>query len=138
MDKLRMNFYWYGMREDVTAYISLCKDYAVSKKDIRASRAPMQQYQAGAPMDRIQLDILGPFPKYKRGSKDILVLVDQFTKWTEAYPLADQTAETVADTVVREFFSHFGMSLEVNTDQGKNFDCNLMQQIGQLLGWPKT
>ncbi|VDH89740.1 Hypothetical predicted protein [Mytilus galloprovincialis] len=54
----------------------------------------------------------------RRGSKYVLVLVDQFSKWTEAYPLADQTAETVAKTVVREFFSRFGIPLEVHTEQG--------------------
>ncbi|VDI16995.1 Hypothetical predicted protein [Mytilus galloprovincialis] len=97
----------------------------------------MQNYQTGAPMDRIQLDILGPFPKSRRGSKYVLVLVDQFSKWTEAYPLADQTAETVAETVVREFFSRFGIPLEVHTDQGKNFDCGVMR-LRQLLGWAKT
>ncbi|VDI47038.1 Hypothetical predicted protein [Mytilus galloprovincialis] len=118
VEKVRLNFYWYGMRNDVASYISCCQQCAVNKKSTKASRAPMQNYQTGAPMDRIQLDILGPFPKSRRGSKYVLVLVEQFSKWTEAYPLADQTAETVAETVVREFFSRFGIPLEVHTDQG--------------------
>ncbi|VDI15383.1 Hypothetical predicted protein [Mytilus galloprovincialis] len=66
---------------------------------------------------------------------DSHLLENQFSKWTEAYPLADQTAETVAETVVREFFSRFGIPLEVHMDQGKNFDCGVMRR---LLGWART
>jgi len=57
VDRLRMNFYWFGMRSDVSTYISCCHECSVSKKNTKSSRASLQCYQTGAPMDRIQLDI---------------------------------------------------------------------------------
>jgi hypothetical protein len=97
-----------------------------------------QQYQAGSPMDRIQLDILGPFPLSKKGNKYILVVVDQFSKWTECYPLADQTAETIDNVLVKEFISRFGVPLKLHTDQGRNFDSDLMKRLSELMGLAKT
>ena len=49
------------------------------------------------------LDILGPFPTSESGNKYVLVMVDQFTKWTELKALPNQTAELVANATVTEF-----------------------------------
>ena len=98
----------------------------------------MRQYHAGAPMDRVMIDILGPLPKTLGGSTVILTLVDQFTKWVECYPLPDQSAELVAKTIVDEFFSRLGLCLELDTDQGKIFMSNLFIVLCELLQITKT
>lgn len=56
-------------------------------------------------MDQIAVDVLGPFPKTTNGNCFILVAIDYFTKWPEAYVLPNQEAETVADTLVGDIFS---------------------------------
>ena len=38
-------------------------------------------------MERVHMDILGPFTKSKKGNAYILMIIDQFTKWIEAIPL---------------------------------------------------
>ena len=43
--------------------------------------------------ERIHIDILGPLLETPRGNQYMLVVVDQFSKWVECYPLSDQTAE---------------------------------------------
>ena len=47
-------------------------------------------------MERIAVDIMGPLPVTKQGNKYLLVAMDYFTKWPEAYALPDQEAKTVA------------------------------------------
>ena len=44
------------------------------------ARAEMLKYHAGAPMERVHLDFLGPLPRTARGNEYVLVMVDQFTK----------------------------------------------------------
>ena len=44
----------------------------------------------------------------RKGNKYILVIVDQFTKWVEAFPLKNQLAETVAGVVVSDCVARFG------------------------------
>ena len=62
----------------------------------------------------------------KSGHKYILVIVDQFTKWVEAYPLVDQMATSVAEKLIYEFIAHLGTPLESHSDQGRNVDGQLL------------
>ena len=53
----------------------------------------------GAPLEKIACDIVGLITPSKNGNNYILVVADYFTKFVEAYPLTNQTAQTVADTL---------------------------------------
>ena len=79
----------------------------------------MRQYNAGVPTERIALDILGPLPLSEEGNKYNLVVSDYFTKWPEAYSLPNQEATTVAEVLVKEFVSRFGVPRELYSDQGR-------------------
>ena len=89
-------------------------------------------------MERIALDILGPLPESKNGNRYILVMCDLFTKWTEAYPLPDQEAQTVAKAFVDCFVSRFGTPLQLHSDQGTNFQSKLFHELCDLLHIKKT
>ena len=73
-------FYWFRMRSDVYNYVETCAKCNANKKPSRQRRAEMGQYHAGALMDRVMIDMLGPLSKTPRGNTVILMLVDQFTK----------------------------------------------------------
>ena len=84
-------------------------------------------------MERCHLDILGPLPKSKQGNKYVLLMVDQFTKWTEAVALPDQTATTVAKAAVDYIFARFGCPKEVCIDEGANFTGKVFVLLCKLL-----
>ena len=98
----------------------------------------MKQFHAGAPMERVHLDLLGPLPVTKRNNSYILMMVDQFTKWVECIPLPNQTAEVTAQAAVNEFFSRFGFPFQILTDRGTNFESDLFQQLCEKLQIHKT
>ena len=98
----------------------------------------MGEYHAEAPLDRIHIDILGPITTSQDGNVYILMLVDQFTKWLECWPLPNQTAELIAKKVVKDFISHFGVPLEIHLEQGKNFDSSLVKVVCDCLEITKT
>jgi transposase InsO family protein len=66
------------------------------------------------------------------------MIVDQFTKWLECFPIANQTAEVVSKVVVDNVFSRLGCPIELHTDQGENMDGNLVRQLCGLLQIAKT
>ncbi|MCG8033309.1 MAG: DDE-type integrase/transposase/recombinase [Candidatus Thiodiazotropha taylori] len=131
--KIKQNFYWYKMKESVRLWVGQCSFCEARKRPTKKPKAPLKEYSVGFPMDRVSVDVLGPFPVTKAGSRFILVVQDNFTKFVEAYAIANQTAETVAHKLVMEFFTKYGLPLDLHSDQGKNFQSELFRQVCCLL-----
>ena len=91
-------------------------------------------------MERLAIDILGPLIQSKQGNKYILIAAGYFIKWVEAYPLVNQEAVTVAEVLIREFISRFGvpLSLILHFDQGRNFESAVFSEMCKLLRVAKT
>ena len=81
---------------------------------------------------------MGPLPETTRGNKHLLVVMDHFTKWCEVFPTHNQRASTVADILVNRVFSGFGPPTIIHSDQGRNFESNLMQEVCSLMGIHKS
>lgn len=58
-------------------------------------------------MERVAMDLMGPFQHTYKESRWVLVVMDYFTKWPEANTIPDQEAVTVADTLVEDMFARF-------------------------------
>ena len=84
------------------------------------------------------MDILGPLPLTERGNIYILVIGNYFTKWKEAYPIKNMEATTVASILVQEFICRFGVPECIHTDQGRNFEAELIKEICKVLDIKKT
>jgi len=67
-------------------------------------------------MDLVTMDILSGLPTATDGSKHILVIVDAFTKWVEALPIADQEAATCMNPAYKHVFSRFGLPRQLHSD----------------------
>jgi len=117
LNRVRERFYWVGCHQDVQDWCQSCDLCASRKGPSRRPRAPMSQYNVGAPMERLALDVLRPLPVSNAGNKYLLIVADYFTKWPEAYPLPNQEATTVAEVLVNEFVCRFGVPLEIHSDQ---------------------
>ena len=108
--------------QDSDIYVKQCSNCNKNIKGNRLPRSTLEIYYAGYPMERVHLDILGPInPRSKSGSANILVMVDQFTKWVEFATLPAQKSELTARAFLKHFVSTFCCPLEVHTDQGRNF-----------------
>ena len=89
-------------------------------------------------MERVAIDVLGPLPVSESGNRYILIAMDYFTKWPEAYALPNQEAETVAKVLVDQFVSRFGAPAQLHSDQGRNFESQVFTEMCKLLGIEKT
>jgi transposase InsO family protein len=98
----------------------------------------MHQYNFGAPFERIAIDIAGLFPESDKGNRYLLIAMDYFTKWSEAYAIPTQDASRVADALVTTFFRRFGVPMELHSDQGRNFESRLMHEVLKGLRISKT
>ena len=75
------------------------------------------------------LDVCDPTPD---GYRYILVIADYFSKWTEAFPIKNKCADTVADVLVKKIILRFGMPLVIHSDQGREFENGLMKSLCSL------
>jgi hypothetical protein len=136
--RIKSEYYWYKMNEEVKWYVQTCQKCNRFKKATRKAKCPFTNFHADAPMERVHIEFLGPLPETNNGNSNILVMVDQFTKWVEIIPLPSQTAEITAKTVVNEFFTRFGCPFTIHCDQGRNFESQLFKSICSTLGIQKT
>ena len=84
------------------------------------------------PIEKIAYDIVGPLPESEKHNNYILVVSDYYTKYMEAYALPPQTAQTVADCLVREWICRCGVPSEILSDQGRNFEYTQFQMCRLL------
>ncbi|KAJ8703953.1 hypothetical protein PYW07_013247 [Mythimna separata] len=136
--KVRQRYYWLNCREDIEQWCRKCTACASVKGPQTRSRGKLQLYNVGAPWERIAIDVAGPFPVTDDGNKYIVVIQDYFTKWPEVFAIPNQEATTVAKKVVEEVVCRYGAPLEIHSDQGRNFESTLFQEMCTLLGIYKT
>ena len=137
-EKIRTRFYWPFMSSDVDVHCSTCSVCSARKPPTPHPRAPMSLDRASYPMQRVAIDLLGPLPTTAAGNRYIAVVVDYFTKWTEAFPLPDIRTTTVASAFVDGFVCRYGVPDVLHSDQGGQFTSTLFVSICQLLDLGKT
>ena len=138
MTKIKKRFYWCNMYKDVSYWCRICSTCGSRKMPHRHAKAPMKQYNVGYPMERIAVDISGPYPVSKKGNKYLFVVSCYFTKWVDAIPMKTQEASYVATKLVNRFISIFGVPMQLHTDLGSNFESKVFKEVCKLLGIDKT
>ena len=138
LDKICDRFYWVGCSEDVDLYLKTCNVCNSRKGPTTRKQLNMRQFNVGAPFERLAIDILGPLPVTPRGNKYMVVVMDYFTKWPEAIPIKNQEALTVAEALLENVISRFGVPIELHSDQGRNFESELFSTLMRILGINKT
>ncbi|KAG8199259.1 hypothetical protein JTE90_003684 [Oedothorax gibbosus] len=136
--KVRERFYWDKLKSDVDKWCRTCSTCTARKGPNTRTRGRLQRYNVGAPFERIAIDVLGPLPQTTNGNKYILVVMDYFTKWPEAYVIPNQEATTVAEALLQDWICRFGVPLLLHSDQGTNFTSSVFTGLMDLLGVTKT
>ena len=137
LTRLADRFYWSGMADDVKDRLSQCVA-CIKRKSPVGRHHPLGNIPTGYRWDRIAMDILDVCDPTPEGFCYILVIADYFSKWTEAFPMKNKCADTVADILVENIILRFGMPLVIHSDQGREFENGLMKSLCALLGCTKT
>ena len=125
--RLQTRVYWPGLRNDV-----------ISRKSPCPQRAPMGHVAVGGRWERVDMDLLDMSVTSAKGNRYVLVMVDCFSRWTEACPLSDKTAISVADAFFSNIVCRFGMPSVIHSDQGREFENKVMHELCILGGAHKT
>ena len=75
------------------------------------------------------IDIAGPLTATPRENICILVLLSHFTKWRDALPMPNATAETIAKLLEKRIFCYLGVPKRIHANQGAQFELRLMAEL---------
>lgn len=97
----------------------------------------MKPFLASRPLEVVAVDFTLLEPA-SDGRKNVLVVIDVFTKFTQAFPTKDQRADTTAKVLLREWFMKYGIPERLHSDQGRNFESEVIAELCKLYGVKKT
>lgn len=134
---LRERCFWPGLCEDVEHWVKNCERCILTKMPQPKIHAPVQAFLASRPLEVVAVDFTVLEPA-SDGRENVLVVTDVFTKFTQAYPTRDQKAETTAKVLLREWFMKYGIPERLHSDQGRNFESDIIAELCKLYGVKKT
>ena len=135
--KLNERYFWPSMASDIKSYIESCIACGARKVDANKPWAPLQPSAPTIfPFQRIAMDIL-TLPSC-RGYSKVLVVVDYFSKWPEAFPIRNNTAKTVAEVLFKEIYCRWATPSYLHSDLGAEFTSSLLHTLSKILGIKQT
>lgn len=136
-ERARQTCYWPSMFKDIQQWCEQCVPCQTRRAPVPKRRAPMGGSQATRPFQRVAADIL-ELPVTSKGNRYVLVVEDYFTKFVNLYALYNQTAQSVAQCLFEDYVLVHGIPEMVHSDQGRQFEAEIVQRLCQLLGIKKT
>ena len=135
--KMKNKFWRPGLTKAVHRYCNSCLTCAKCKSRPKP-KATLHPIPTGNPMQRIHIDIVGPLPRSRSGKRYIVTVQCSFTKWAEAFPIPNQRATTCARVLVKNWVCRYGVPDSIHSEQGRNFESQVFQEMCPLLEINKT
>ena len=73
-----------------------------------------------------------------QGNRFIFSVIDHLTRFVILIPIKDKAARTIVRHLIERVFSVFGPPETLHSDQGKNFDNELVKELESVFGYKKT
>ena len=87
---IQSKYIWPRMFQDITDYVNSCDRCQRAKKEAHPHSPPLNPLPLAEVFERLHIDLIGRLPKTTAVHEHILVCVDSFSQWVEAFPLHDQ------------------------------------------------
>ncbi|GFS98067.1 hypothetical protein TNCV_2855121 [Trichonephila clavipes] len=129
-------YVWPSMRQDFALWAGACLQCQRAKVS-RHTRSEIGKFEIpSSRFEHVHIDLVGPLPP-SEGFRYCLTCVDRFSKWPEAFPMVEISAEAVAKAFYSGWISRSGHPLRLTTDQGTQFEASLFDALSKFLGTEK-
>ena len=130
-DAIREKYYWPRMYQDIREYQQSC-NRCQKAKNVRQRVPPLHPLPIAGMFARWHMDFIGPLRTAADGNKYILLVVDSFSRWPEAFPLPNAEAATVAKVLYKEIFTRYGAPAALVSDRGPQFMSSLVSALCEV------
>ena len=136
---LRERFWWPGMAQRMMLSICNCEKCHIF--EAKPQIPPMEPILCTEPLDLVHINYVSMEVtvgiKEKLVVKNVLVVEDHFTHYTQAYVTNNHTTHTTAHILYNDFFSVFGFPRRLMSDQASEFTGPVISELCDLLGITK-
>lgn len=133
ISKLKENYWWPRLREDVTSEINQCLTCQKQKPDRNRPGGTMHSFHIFQPGEQVAIDLIEKITESLNGNQFIIVAVDMFTRFVEAKAVPDKSAPTLTQFLV-EYCGRYGVPHSVLTDNSTTFCNEFTNQVIKVFG----
>lgn len=133
LGRIRLRYYWPGMRKTVLEYVKSCVDCQRFKPSNLKPAGLLQTPVQSARFEVLSVDYFGPLPPSSKGNRWILIVEDAASRWVELFALPDATAIATATTLIEEVFFRYGVPRALTSDNGVQFVSAVVQRVCTVL-----
>ena len=126
------NYDWMYMHSDISKYITecpLCQKCRLGQGNVDAALHTSVITEPGTSWC---MDTIGPLPSDLYGNVYIITACDGFTRWVELEPTKNANTDCFLTFLVK-LIGRYGLPKFIRTDQGGQFDANLVEELLTLL-----
>ena len=133
IDLARERFFGPHMKQDITHYVTKVCHCLKSRTPLRNQREPLHPIVTTAPFQIVSIDYLH-LETSVGGYQYILVVMDHFTRYAQAYATRDKSAKTAANKLYNDFILRYGFPERIHHDQGAEFENKLFYNLEKVSG----
>ncbi|KAL6743631.1 hypothetical protein Aduo_016651 [Ancylostoma duodenale] len=131
--QLKRIVYWEGMQQDISKWCKECKNCFLANNKTRKI-PPLKPFTVTKPFEVIGVDVL-EMGRTRNGNRYLVVVVDHFSKWLEAYPVETKSAENIAKGIFKRWICEGGRwPRTIHSDRGKEFENSVMNALCEVAG----
>jgi transposase InsO family protein len=132
LELISLKYWWPKMRQSIEEYVR--RDKCQTRKGKHEFRAPLGAVEdPSEPFQVTSMDITGPYSVTPKKNKYLLTFIDHFTKYVEAFPITDVSAETCARIYATQIIARHGSGSTLITDQGSSFTSAFFRETRKIL-----
>jgi len=130
----RKNCTWQHMRKHIMKFVRECPICQKNRHAAVLHNVAPYHVSSLQPMQRWSVDSIGPIEiDNPEGYRHILVITDNFTRFTCLYPTVSTGAEEAAK-VLLQHIGHYGKPAEIQSDRGPQFVNDTIQYLVKRMG----
>ena len=115
--------------QEATQYLLKCSRCLRRKSTPQV--APLQPIYVAQPLELVHVDYLSLEPS-EQNNENVLVITDHFTRYALAYSSKTQTAQVTARILLDNFICHYVFPEKFISDQGRNFESDLIKELYKI------
>ena len=139
LNLMKERFWWPGMSQALPKAVANCG--RCIQYEAKGQLPLMQPIICTEPMELVHIDYVGMevtvATNKKPVVKHLLVVVDHFMRYVQAFVTKNHTARTTAQVLYNNYFSVFGFPQHLMSDQGTEFCGKVIAAMCSLLGFEK-